>query len=102
MKTFEQLYQEKKTTPEGLLELIQDRDYIFCAQAASEPDAILQHMAHLKNTGVRDVVFNTCLPIHKYEWFHDEEMRGILQHNAWFFNGDLRKAQKNKMVSDIP
>jgi acyl-CoA hydrolase len=102
MKTFAELYQEKKMDPKQLLELIQDHDYIFCAQAASEPDAILQHMAHLKNTGVRDVVFNTCLPIHKYEWFHDEELRGILQHNAWFFNGDLRKAQKNKMVSDIP
>ena len=102
MKTFEELYQEKKMDPEQLLGLIQDRDYIFCAQAAPEPDAILRHMGHLKTTGVKDVVFNTCLPIHKYDWFHDEELRGVMQHNAWFFNGDLRKAQKNKMVSDIP
>ena len=71
MKTFDELYFEKKMDPEQLLELIQDHDYIFCAQAASEPDAILQHMAHLKKTGVKDVVFNTCLPIHRYEWYHD-------------------------------
>ncbi len=102
MKGFKDLYEEKKKTPEELLGLIQDRDYIFCAQAASEPDAILSHMEYLKETGVKDVVFNTCLPIHHYAWFQDPEMKGILQHNAWFFNGDLRKAQKNKLVSDIP
>lgn len=102
MKTFDELYLEKKMNPEQLLELIQENDYIFCAQAASEPDAILSHMGYLKETGVKNVVLNTCLPIHKYDIFHDQELKGILQHNAWFFNGDLRKAQKEKMVSDIP
>lgn len=41
-------------SPEKLLELIQDNDYIFVAQAAAEPAAILSHMQHLKNTGVKN------------------------------------------------
>ena len=102
MNKYEKLYQEKKKTPEELLGLIQDNDYIFCAQAAAEPDAILSHMQHLKKTGVKNVVLQTCLPVHNYPVFHDPEMKGILQHNGWFFNATLRKAHEEKLVSDIP
>lgn len=102
MKTFQEQYQEKKMSPEKLLELIQDNDYIFVAQAAAEPAAILSHMQHLKNTGVKNVVLQTCLPIQNYPVFHDPEMEGIFFHNGWFFNANLRKAQKERLVSDIP
>ena len=74
MKTFQEQYQEKKMSPEKLLELIQDNDYIFVAQAAAEPAAILSHMQHLKNTGVKNVVLQTCLPIQNSPVFHDPEM----------------------------
>lgn len=102
MNKFEKLYQEKKMSAEQLLELIQDHDYVFSAQAAAEPAAILSHMQHLKETGVKDVVLQTCLPIQNYPVFHDPEMKGILQHNGWFFNGNLRKAHNERLVSDIP
>lgn len=99
---YQSIYQSKKKSPEKLLELIRDRDYIFVAQAAAEPAAILSHMQHLKNTGVKDVILQTCLPIQNYPVFHDHEMDGILFHNGWFFNANLRKAQKDRLVSDIP
>ena len=99
---YQSIYQSKKKSPEKLLELIRDRDYIFVAQAAAEPAAILSHMQHLKNTGVKDVILQTCLPIQNYPVFHDHEMDGILFHNGWFFNANLRKAQKERLVSDIP
>lgn len=102
MKTFQEAYQEKKMSPEKLLDLIQDNDYIFVAQAAAEPAAILSHMQHLKNTGVKDVVLQTCLPIQNYPVFHDPEMEGIFFHNGWFFNANLRKAHQERLVSDIP
>lgn len=82
---YQSIYQSKKKSPEKLLELIRDRDYIFVAQAAAEPAAILSHMQHLKNTGVKDVILQTCLPIQNYPVFHDHEMDGILFHNGWFF-----------------
>ena len=102
MKSFQALYNEKKMSAEQLLSLIQDNDYIFTAQAAAEPEAILSNMQYLKKTGVKNVVLQTCLPIKDYPVFHDHEMEGILSHNGWFFNANLRRAHREKLVSDIP
>lgn len=102
MKTVQKLYEEKKMTADQALDLIKDGDYIFSAQAAGEPEAILNHLQHLKETGVKGCILNTCLPIRPYPAFHDQEMKGICDHNSWFFNGDLRQAHKEKMVSAIP
>lgn len=102
MNTYQEQYQKKKMSARELLELVRDRDYIFAAQAAGEPAAILSEMQHLKSTGVKDVVLNTCLPIQDYPVFHDQEMRGVLEHNGWFFNANLRRAHEERLVSDIP
>lgn len=102
MRTFQELYNEKRMNAEELLGLIRDNDYIFTAQAAAEPEAILSHMQCLKKTGVKNVVLQTCLPIKDYPFFHDPQMRGILSHNGWFFNAALRKAHDEQLVSDIP
>ena len=102
MKTVHELYEEKKMSAQQALELIQDGDYLFSAQAAGEPAAILDHLQHLKETGVRGCTINTCLPIKPYPAFHDPEMAGICDHNSWCFNGDLRNAHKDRLVSAIP
>lgn len=102
MNTYQEQYQRKKMSARQLLELVQDRDYIFSAQAAGEPAAILSEMQYLKETGVKDVVLNTCLPIQDYPVFHDPQMQGTLEHNGWFFNANLRRAHEEKLVSDIP
>lgn len=102
MNTYQEQYQKKKMSAHQLLELIRDRDYIFSAQAAAEPAAILDEMQYLKSTGVKDVVLNTCLPIKDFPVFHDQEMRGVLEHNGWFFNASLRRAHGEKLVSAIP
>ena len=60
MKSFQEMYNEKKTSAEKVLELIQDNDYMFSAQAAGEPAEILSHLQHLKTTGVKNVILNTC------------------------------------------
>lgn len=99
---YQAMYEQKKMSVEQLLGLIQDRDYIFSAQAAGEPAAILSGMQHLKSTGVKDVVLNTCVPARDYPVFHDQEMQGVLEHNGWFFNASLRRAQKERLVSAIP
>lgn len=102
MKSFEELYNEKKMSAEQALELIQDGDYMFSAQAAGEPAAILSKLQHLKTTGVKNTTINTCLPLQYYEAFKDPQMQGILSHNGWFFSAGLRDAHKKKLVSAIP
>lgn len=102
MNSFELMYSEKLKTPEQALELIQDGDYIFSAQAGGEPAAILSHLQHLKKTGVKNTTLNTCLPLQYYEAFKDPEMQGVMSHNGWFFSAALRDAHTKKMVSAIP
>ena len=56
------LYNKKKKSAKEALDMIQSRDWIFTAQAAAEPLAIINELQHLKETGVTDIVLNTCLP----------------------------------------
>ena len=79
------MYNEKRMTAEQALDLIKDNDYIFSAQAAGEPAAILSKLQHLKETGVKNTTLNTCLPLQYYEAFKDPEMKGVMSHNGWFF-----------------
>ena len=52
MNTYAEQYQKKRMTAAQALELIQDRDYLFSAQAAAEPREILSNLQHLKESGV--------------------------------------------------
>lgn len=102
MKTIQEIYREKTKTAAEALDLIKDKDYIFCAQAAGEPIEIMSNLQHLKETGVKGCHLNTCLPLRDYPYFHDPEMKGILDHNAWFMSAGLRKAYQEKLVSPVP
>lgn len=102
MSEFVEMYKQKLMTAEQALELIRDNDYMFSAQAAGEPAAILSKLQHLKKTGVKNTTLNTCLPLQYYEAFKDPEMKGVMSHNGWFFGAGLRDAHKHKMVSAIP
>ena len=101
MSKYTDLYNEKKKTAAEAIELIGDRDWIFTAQAAAEPVGILKELQHLKETGVKDVVLNTCLPM-DYPALHDPEMKAVMSHHSWFFSGALRKERPNKLVSAVP
>jgi acyl-CoA hydrolase len=102
MASYEEIYKSKVMTPDQALDLIQDGDYIFSAQAAGEPIELMSHLQHLKETGVKGCHLNTCLPLRDYPYFHDPEMKGILDHNAWFMSAGLRKAYQEKLVSPVP
>lgn len=102
MNNVQEMYQSKVKTATQALDLIKDGDYIFSAQAAGEPIEIMSNLQHLKETGVKGCHLNTCLPLRDYPVFHDPEMKGILDHNAWFMSGALRKAYQEKLVSPVP
>lgn len=102
MKTVQEIFASKVKSAKEALDLIQDGDYIFSAQAAGELIEIMSNLQHLKETGVKGCHLNTCLPLRDYPVFHDQEMKGILDHNAWFMSGALRKAYQEHMVSPVP
>ena len=102
MNQYQELYKKKQMSAEQALELIQDGDSMFSAQAAAEPQAILSKLQHLKETGVKGTPLNSCLPIQYYDAMKDPEMAGIMSHNGWFFTAGLRDAQKKKLVSAVP
>lgn len=102
MNQYQELYKKKQMSAEQALELIQDGDSMFSAQAAAEPQAILSKLQHLKETGVKGTTLNSCLPIQYYDAMKDPEMAGIMNHNGWFFTAGLRDAQKKKLVSAVP
>ena len=101
MKSIQEMYKEKKMTAEQALSLIKDGDYMFSAQAAGEPAAILSKLQYLKETGVKNTTINTCLPLQYYDAFKDPEMRGVMSHNGWFFSAGVRDAHKKKLASCI-
>ena len=102
MANFKEIYDKKIKTAKKALELIKDGDYIFSAQATAEPIEIMSNLQYLKETGVRDCVLVTCLPLRDYDYFHDAEMKGILDHHAWFMSAGLRKSYQEGLVSPVP
>ena len=102
MKSISEMYNEKVMTADQALDLIQDGDYMFSAQAGGEPAAILSHLQHLKDTGVKNTTLNTCLPLQHYPAFFDPEMEGVMNHNGWFFGAGQRADHKSKFVSPVP
>ena len=56
MNEFEKMYETKKMTAEQALSLIKDNDYMFSAQAAGEPAAIMSKLQYLKETGVKNTI----------------------------------------------
>ena len=78
MNQYQELYKKKRMSAEQALELIQDGDSMFSAQAAAEPQAILSKLQHLKETGVKGTTLNSCLPIQYYDAMKDPEMAGIM------------------------
>ena len=71
MNQYQELYKKKRMSAEQALELIQDGDSMFSAQAAAEPQAILSKLQHLKETGVKGTTLNSCLPIQYYDAMKD-------------------------------
>ena len=102
MSNVKGIYDLKVKTAQKALELIKDRDYIFSAQATAEPIEIMSNLKYLKETGVKDCVLVTCLPLRDYDYFHDQEMKGILDHHAWFMSAGLRKSYEEGLVSPVP
>ena len=100
--TNQEIYNSKRMSAEQALELIQDGDHLFSAQATAEPIELMSHLQHLKETGVKNCRLTTCLPLKDYPCFHDQEMKNVLAHHAWFLTPALRKSYEEGLVSPVP
>ncbi len=82
--------------------MIRDREWIFTAQAAAEPVGILNELQHLKETGVKDIVFNTCLPM-DYPALHDPE-RDLINAGAYVIlevNKNYLRTKERKTIAKV-
>lgn len=81
MNRYQEEYNRKKMSARQVLENIQSRDFVFTPMAASCPDALMGELQHLKDTGVKDVILQSCIPSVDYPVFHDPE-RGPSWHTT--------------------
>lgn len=102
MNRYQQEYDSKKMSARELLGKIQSRDFIFTAQAGSIPKSIFDEMQVLKETGVCDIIFQSCVPTGDFPFYHDPEMKKVMTHHGWFLTPGLRKAHDEYMVSAVP
>ena len=102
MNRYQEEYNRKKMSARQVLENIQSRDFVFTPMAASCPDALMGELQHLKDTGVKDVILQSCIPSVDYPVFHDPEMKAVMAHHGWFFTAGLRKANAQRLVSAVP
>ncbi|MBR3244064.1 MAG: 4-hydroxybutyrate--acetyl-CoA CoA transferase [Parasporobacterium sp.] len=100
--TNQEIYNSRLMSAEQALELICDGDHIFSAQATAEPIELMSHLQHLKETGVKNCRLTTCLPLRDYPCFHDQEMKNVLEHHAWFMSPALRRSYEEGLVSPVP
>lgn len=101
MKLFVEYTDKKKNVPD-LLNLLRDNDYVFSAQAMSEPVTILQQLPLVFDHGVKHLTFNSIMPIEDYPWFHDTSLQDKLDHVCWFYSAPVRKAAKEGLASFLP
>ena len=59
MNKYQQEYDRKKMSARQVLEHIQSGDFIFTPMAASCPDALMNELPHLKETGVKDLILQS-------------------------------------------
>ena len=102
MNKYQQEYDRKKMSARQVLEHIQSGDFIFTPMAASCPDALMNELPHLKETGVKDLILQSCIPTMDYPAFHDPSMQAVMAHHGWFFTAGLRKANAQHLVSAVP
>lgn len=99
---YEEIYKSKVKTMQGALDLIKSNDFIFTAQAGSEPMAILDNLHSVREKGVRGCDLTNCFPIKNYEFIKNPLYKDTIYVNGWFYTAPLRKSHPNGNVCLVP
>jgi acyl-CoA hydrolase len=92
-------YKHKLISIEEALAKIKSNDCIVCALGAAEPNGLLDQL-HTVGPRVRNVAVSTCLPMRPFKWFMDPAMQGHIEHHAWFYSANIRKAAAEAHTSN--
>ncbi len=94
-------YQRKLITVDQALGMINSEDNIVSALGACEAQYILSKLHNISDR-VRNVNVTTCLPMGKYEYFMNEENKGRIHMDGWFYSSDMRKVHDKGLISFVP
>lgn len=99
---YKEIYKSKIRTLQGALELIKSNDFIFTAQAASEPITLLHNLHSIREKGIRGCDLTNCFPVENYEFIKNPLYKDTICVNGWFYTAPLRKSHCNGNVSLVP
>lgn len=99
---YKKIYEDKVKTVEEALELIKSNDFIFTAQAGSEPITLLNNIHTIKDRGVRGCQLTNCFPIGNYEFIKNPFYKGTIFTTGWFYTAPLRNSHKNGNIAVVP
>lgn len=96
------IYRSKVKTVREALSLIKSNDFVFTAQAGSEPIEILNNIHTVKDNGVRGCELTNCFPIANYEFIKNPAYRDAIYVTGWFYTAPLRNSHKNGNITLVP
>lgn len=100
---FKNIYEEKKSSIDAILDEIKSGDVIFVSECANEPMTILSNLHKLKDRGVKDIKLIFSFGLGKYKFMEEEDYDDFFDIESFFYHNGTRKfSQKNENCSIIP
>jgi acyl-CoA hydrolase len=96
-----ELYTQKLRTIPEVVSLVQSRQSIGVAMAASEPPGLLTELGRHRDR-LEDVHVWLCLPLRTYDFVQDPGMAGHFFVENWFYGAPDRKVHAQGRMSYIP
>lgn len=96
-----ELYKQKLRTIPEVVSLVQSRQSIGVAMAASEPCGLLNELGRHRDR-LEDVRVWLCLPLRNYDFVQDPSMAGHFFVENWFYGAPDRKVHAQGRMSYIP
>ena len=96
-----ELYQQKLRSIPAAVALVQSRQTIGVAMAASEPAGLLSELGRHRDR-LEDVHVWLCLPLRSYDFVQDPSMAGHFFIENWFYGAPDRKVHAQGRMSYLP
>ncbi len=102
MANYYEEYRGKLRSPEQIVELIKDEDYISFGQFAGNPISIFQNLHKVKGR-VKHFTIQCSSILGDFEFLNDEELLDVIDYDVWFFGpNERRRHEFSKSTSFMP
>lgn len=102
MVNVQDIYNSKKGSVDEVLSVIETGDMIVIAGSANEPFTLLSNIHKLRDKGVTNLRFLSCLGDGKYEYLENDDYKDFAFVDSFFYGSTLRDAFKRERCSFIP